>query len=197
MRSSPWRVPRPVLVLLGATAALSAAWATVDGLTPSDGVLLLGPLDTDRLQVLLVGAFVLTLLGTVVALVVGVASRRGGVFGLLGVLVAVLGFVGALATVGVCCVAFALAPENARPASPPGSPQVLVRTGPVLDADDPVAVRVLVGSGRVFRQVGDPPPAAPEARAPGGWRVERTAHGPVLRYPEAGGGVASVPLPAR
>ncbi|MCX6405377.1 MAG: hypothetical protein NTV28_00500 [Propionibacteriales bacterium] len=181
-----------MLTALAAVAAL--AWIVVGVATPTRGVVVIGPVDSGRLRIFLVGA------AATAAAVLGLlrqARHRGTAAAVacgLGVVAVATGW---LATCATCVFVSAFEPSYERVAVPGGCPAVVVQLaeGPLI-ANDATYVAVLSGVGSTFRPIPHAaPPADTFALRRDGLTVAQTQGGPVLRYPALGGGEAEVALP--
>jgi hypothetical protein len=175
------------------------AGVVVGSPTPTRGVVLIGPVDSGRLRIFLVGAAATAAAAAVVLVLLRQARRRGTAAAVacgLGVVALATGW---LATCAACVFVSAFEPSYERVAVPGGCPAVVVQLaeGPLL-ANDVTHVAVLSGVGSTFRPI---PQAAPPADTfdlrRTGLTVAQTQAGPVLRYPAFGGGEAEVALPTQ
>ncbi|ALX03483.1 hypothetical protein [Aeromicrobium erythreum] len=199
MVGSLWRDQRAALVLTGLAAVAALAWIVVGVVTPTRGVVLIGPVDSGRLRIFLVGAAATAAAAAVVLVLLRQARRRGTAAAVacgLGVVAVATGW---FATCAMCLAVSVFEPSYERAAVPGGCPAVVVQLaeGPLI-ANDVTHVAVLSGVCSTFRPVPHAaPPADTVALRREGLTVAQTQAGPVLRYPAFGGGEAEVALPTQ
>ncbi|WP_253026928.1 hypothetical protein [Aeromicrobium sp. CnD17-E] len=199
MVGSLWRDQRAALVLTGLAAVAALAWIVVGVATPTRGVVMLGPVDSGRLRIFLVGAAATAAAAAIVLVLLRQARRRGGAAAVACGLGVVAAATSRLATCAMCMVVSVFEPSYERVALPGSCPAVVVplAEGPLI-ANDVTYVAVLSGVGSTFRPIPHAaPPADTFALCREGLTVAQTQAGPVLRYPAFGGGEAEVALPTQ
>ncbi|MEH3069358.1 MAG: hypothetical protein PGN15_15470 [Aeromicrobium erythreum] len=154
MVGSLWRDQRAALVLTGLAAVAALAWIVVGVVTPTRGVVLIGPVDSGRLRIFLVGAAATAAAAAVVLVLLRQARRRGTAAAVacgLGVVAVATGW---FATCAMCLAVSVFEPSYERVAVPGGCPAVVVQLaeGPLI-ANDITHVVVLSGVGSTFRPV--------------------------------------------